>query len=96
MIINSLLTESGRNKSMSEDKVTRAIEKQTSKIPSTLFLALAGGAIALSLGLAMSKKEKTWANFTGLWAPTFLLLGIYNKIVKNHDLDKTERQSLMH
>jgi hypothetical protein len=102
MMNDSVLTESGRNKSMSEgrvgkeDKVTKAIEKETSKIPSTIFLVLAGGAIALSLGLALSKKEKKWANFTGLWAPTFLLLGIYNKIVKTHGSDKSEREPLLH
>jgi hypothetical protein len=98
-MMNSVLTESGRNKSMAEgreDKVTKAIEKETSKIPSTIFLALAGGAIALSLGLALSKKEKKWANFTGLWAPTFLLLGIYNKIVKTHGSDKADSRSFLH
>lgn len=93
---NSLLTESGRNKPLSEGKVTKAIEKQTAKIPSSLFLALAGGAVALSFSLAMSKEKKDWANFVGQWVPTILLLGVYDKIVKTHGSDKMENQSLLH
>lgn len=93
---NSILTESGRNKSLREGKVTKAIENQTSKIPSSFFLALAGGVVALSFGLAMSRRKKSWANFVGQWVPTILLLGIYDKIVKTHGSDKAESQSLLH
>jgi hypothetical protein len=93
---NSILTESGRNKSMSEGKVTKAIEKQTSKIPSSVFLALAGGAVALSIGLAMNKRKKSWAIVVGQWVPSILLLGIYDKIVKTHGSEKTERKSFLH
>ena len=45
------------------------------------FLGLAGGAVALSLGLELAGHGKT-ANFVGQWVPTILLLGIYNKLVK--------------
>ncbi len=65
-----------------EGRMTRAIEKQTAKIPSLAFLVAAGGAIALSLGLALSKRNKDWANFVAEWVPTLLLIGIYNKLVK--------------
>jgi hypothetical protein len=70
-----------------EGSLTRIIENQTSKIPSATFLALAVGSMALSLGLAATRENKSIANFVGLWSPTFLLLGIYNKIVKTHGSD---------
>ena len=74
--------------------MTKAIEHQTAKIPSTYFLAAAGGAVALSLGLAIVNEKKGWANFVGNWVPSLLLLGIYNKIVKTHGSDKAEAARL--
>jgi len=65
-----------------EDRFTRSIEEQTGKIPSTGFLALAVGSIGLSVILEITLKKKEIGNFVGLWAPTFLLFGIYNKLVK--------------
>lgn len=69
-----------------EGKLTRAVEKQTSKIPSMFFLGLAGGAMALSIGLKLSGHESKTANWVGLWVPSILMLGIYNKIVKEERL----------
>jgi hypothetical protein len=37
--------------------------------------------MALSLALQLADKQKT-SLFVGQWAPAFLLLGLYNKIVK--------------
>ena len=95
---NSILTESGRNKSMGEAKAKTAktFEKESSKISSPFFLSLAAGVIALSLGLAMTKKKKTWALFVGQWVPTILLLGVYNKISPPKESDKVENKSLLH
>jgi hypothetical protein len=77
--------------SMNEDhlegKATKAIEKQTAKIPSGVYLALAIGSMAVSAAFAASSKRKDLANFVGLWAPSFLMLGLYNKIVKTHGSD---------
>ena len=61
--------------------VARTIEQQTAKLPSDTFLWLAGGSIATSLALKMMGRD-TDALFVGQWAPTFLILGLYNKIVK--------------
>ncbi len=64
-----------------EGEITKAIEYYTSQIPSGTYLSLAMGSIGLSLALqAMGKKHG--ATFVGHWAPTFLLLGLYNKLVK--------------
>jgi hypothetical protein len=66
-----------------EGPVARSIEHQTAKLPSDLFLWAALGSIGASLVFQILGKE-TKANFIGHWAPTFLTLGIYNKLVKLH------------
>ena len=64
-----------------EGRVAKTIEDQTAKLPSDTFLWLAGGSILCSLTLkAMGRRHD--ALFVGQWAPTFLILGLYNKIVK--------------
>jgi hypothetical protein len=65
-----------------EGRTTRAIEKQTAKIPSVGYLALAVGSMALSAATALIYRKRDLGNFFGLWAPSLLLLGVYNKIVK--------------
>jgi hypothetical protein len=65
----------------SEGPVARAIEQQTAKLPSDTFLWLAGGAIAASVAMKLSGRDHH-ALFFGQWVPTFLILGLYNKLVK--------------
>lgn len=65
-----------------EGKMTRKIEQQTAKIPSIGFLGLAVGSMVASAALAFFAQKKELANFVGLWAPSLLLIGIYNKLVK--------------
>lgn len=79
-------TAANYNPEHKEGKVASAIEEQTAKIPSDVYLWAALGSMAASLTLKFMGKEKT-ALFVGQWAPTFLLLGNYNKIVKiaGHD-----------
>ena len=64
-----------------EGSVARAIETQTAKLPSDLFLWLAGVSILGSLTLKIMGRDKD-ALFVGQWPAPFMLLGIYNKIVK--------------
>ena len=70
-----------------EGKVARTIEEQTAKLPSDLFLWTAVGAMAASLTLKALKNDHL-SLFVGMWAPSFLLLGIYNKLVKLEGHDK--------
>jgi len=70
-----------------EGSLTRNIEDQTSKIPSLFYLGLAVASMAVSFSLAASKERKGLANFVGLWAPSFMIMGLYNKIVKTHGSD---------
>lgn len=74
-----------------EGELTKKIEKVTAQIPSVGYLGLALGSMAISIGLAMAKDRKDIANFVGLWVPSFLLLGIYNKIVKTEGSDQQDK-----
>lgn len=65
----------------SEGTVARTIENQTAKLPSDLFLWAAFASIGGSLFLQMTGKREE-SNFVGQWAPTLLILGLYNKLVK--------------
>lgn len=65
-----------------EDSITRLIEQQTAKIPSTLFLVAGLGAMTLSLAFELAGSQR-WSRFVGMWAPTLLIVGVYNKLVKS-------------
>jgi hypothetical protein len=69
-----------------EGEVAKTIEEQTAKLPSDLFLWSAIGSMAVSLGFKIAGKNNK-ALFVGQWAAPFLLLGLYNKLVKleGHD-----------
>lgn len=66
-----------------EGPVARSIEQQTAKLPSDVWLWAAFGSIAASLIFQISGDDRK-AIFVGHWAPTFLCLGLYNKMVKLH------------
>jgi hypothetical protein len=70
-----------------EGMLARTIEQQTAKLPSDLFLWAAVGSIGLSLTFQILGKQHL-SSFVGQWAPTFLLLGVYNKIVKVQGSDQ--------
>jgi hypothetical protein len=69
--------------------VARAIEATTSRLPSDVWLWASAASMAVSLGLQLSgnRKTKHVSNFVAQWAPTLLILGLYNKLVKvgGHD-----------
>ncbi len=71
----------GEAREHSEGAVARAIEGQTARLPSDVFLWAAMGSIAGSLLLQFSGR-KDESLFVGQWAPTLLILGLYNKLVK--------------
>jgi len=73
-----------------EGKTTKAIEEQTAKLPSKLFLCAALGSMAISLLLKCTGHYHK-ALFVGQWAAPFLLLGTYNKIVKTSSHDQQDR-----
>ena len=69
-----------------EDDVTGMIESQTSQIPSSAYLGAALGSMAIAAILKIAGKHQS-ALFVGQWAAPFLLMGVYNKMVKQHGSD---------
>ena len=78
--------ENDFNEAHQEGPVTKAIENQTSKIPSDVFLWASLASMATSLTLKLCGRRHDGL-FVGQWAAPFLLLGIYNKIVKTQGHD---------
>jgi hypothetical protein len=74
------------NTEHAEGRLTSMIEDQTARLPSDTFLFAAVGSMVASLALTASGKRDL-GNFVGQWAPTFLILGLYNKLVKIHGHD---------
>jgi hypothetical protein len=70
----------------SEGPMARAIEQQTAKLPSDTFLWAAVGCMSTSMTLQFMGKQHA-SLFVGQWAPTLLIMGLYNKLVKQlgHD-----------
>jgi hypothetical protein len=63
-----------------EGQVARTIENQTAKLPSDTFLWAAMG-------------NKHASVFVGQWAPTLLILGLYNKLVKQLGSDALDSRA---
>lgn len=80
---------SSMNPDRKEGKVAKAIESQTSRLPSDLFLWAAGTAMATSLTLKLIKQDRL-SLFIGQWAAPFLLFGVYNKLVKQGGHDQMD------
>jgi len=73
-----------------EGETTAYVEQQTSKLPSGFYLGAALASMALSLGFKMAGKNHM-ALFTGQWAAPILVIGTYNKMVKQHGADLASR-----
>lgn len=70
-----------------EGRLAKTIERQTAKLPSDAFLWAAVGSMGVSAAL-QAAGNKHASLFVGQWAPAFLLLGIYNKLVKQLGSDR--------
>ena len=73
-----------------EGKVAKAIETQTSKLPSDLFLWAAVASMGISLYLRITGKRHD-SLFVGQWPAPFLIMGLYNKLVKVEGHDEEEK-----
>lgn len=67
-----------------EGTLTRIVEEQTAKIPSAVFLVISLSAMAVSAVLELAGRTR-WSRFIGMWVPSLLTMGVYNKIVKSAD-----------
>jgi len=57
------------------------VERKITKLPSDAFLWAAGLSIGTSLLLQLTSNRHR-SLFVGQWAPTFLILGLYQKLTK--------------
>ncbi len=73
-----------------EDPFTKTIESYTAAVPSTGYLAVAIGVMGLSLACQVGGRGK-WGNFIAQWVPTWLIIGLYNKLVKVQGHDRYDR-----
>jgi hypothetical protein len=82
-----------RGKEQREGRVARMIEEKSASIPTDVFLIAAAAAVIGSAlvqvssvvgrrSFGMAKRTGQLSLFIGQWAPTFLLLGLYNKMLK--------------
>lgn len=71
-----------------EGHATSYLESRTSRMPSGFYLGAALASMGLSLAFKMAGKNHT-ALFVGQWAAPFLVIGTYNKMVKQHGSDSS-------
>jgi predicted lysophospholipase L1 biosynthesis ABC-type transport system permease subunit len=71
---------------LEEDQLTALLESYSARWPTSLFMGAAIASIVGSLVLKSQKKD-LHALFIGQWAAPFLILGLYNKMVKQHGSD---------
>ncbi|HEY4049741.1 MAG TPA: hypothetical protein VGM27_23000 [Acidobacteriaceae bacterium] len=76
----------------SEDQVTALMESYSAQLPSSFYLGAALASMAGSLILKLQGKDHM-ALFIGQWAAPFLILGTYNKMVKQHGSDAEAHQA---
>jgi hypothetical protein len=73
-----------------EDGFTKSVEDYTAAVPSSAYLGIALGAMALSLAFQLTGRGKL-ANFIAQWVPAWLIIGVYNKLVKIEGHDQADR-----
>ena len=63
------------------DETQRTYFRVTDGIPEETWYWLALGSIGVSAVLKLMEKDH-WALFVGQWPPTFLLFGLYHRLVR--------------
>jgi hypothetical protein len=76
-----------------EDEFTKSIEEYTVAIPSSAYVGVALGAMALSLVCQATGRDK-WGNFIAQWVPTWLIIGVYDKLVKLEGYSRPSAQMM--
>lgn len=69
-----------------EGAATRAVENQTAKIPSMVYLWAGMSALAASACMMACGKRHAGL-MVGQWASPLLIMGLYNKLVKTEGHD---------
>ena len=63
------------------DEAQRTFFRVTDNVPEEAWYWLALGSIGVSAWLKLNKKDD-WALFVGQWPPTFLLFGLYHRLLR--------------
>ena len=63
------------------DEAQRTFFRVTDNIPEEAWYWLALGSIGVSAALKLRGKDD-WALFVGQWPPTFLLFGLYHRLLR--------------
>ncbi len=69
------------------------IGKQIAKIPRQFFFGAAGFSIGASLLLQLFGR-KNESLFVGQWAPTFLVLGVYDELIRQRTAQNALRRTV--
>jgi hypothetical protein len=72
-----------------EGRTTEAVESKTAKVPSLVYMGFAVASMVASATLMVTGRKQL-ANFVGQWAPSILIMGLYNKITKELALPQRE------
>jgi hypothetical protein len=64
-----------------EGTTTSKVDQVTGKVPSIAYLGIAVGAMAASAAFVLGGRKQL-GNFIGQWAPSILVIGLYNKLLK--------------
>jgi len=75
--------ENRKNTANLEDVITKMTARNAAMVPSKMFLCAAIAGVSAAIALKCMGHKHT-SLLLGQWSGTFLLLGIYNKIVKTH------------
>ena len=59
----------------------QAYFRATDRVPEAAWYGLALGSIGVSAGLKRANKDH-WALFVGQWPPTFLLFGLFHRLLR--------------
>ncbi len=63
------------------DEAQRTFFRVTDRVPEEAWYWLALGSIGVSAWLKLNEKDD-WALFVGQWPPTFLLFGLYHRLIQ--------------
>jgi hypothetical protein len=64
-----------------ENLLTRMIEHQAAKVPSSVFLFAAFASMAIAATAELTGRRRV-SRFVGMWPGPLLTMGLYNKVVK--------------
>jgi hypothetical protein len=93
--MESYTGQTGGSYQPSEDQFTKTIEEYTAALPSSAYLGVAIAAMGVSLMFQLTGQGK-WGNFIAQWVPTWLIIGLYNKMVKLEGHDQFDRRNYSH